>query len=477
MTTPLTSYSPLDGSVVFNGTATETDQVAEVMQRAGEARGPWRRTTPEQRIEIVRHYATELENRSGEISELLSREVGKLAGDAATEVKSSIAKVEVSIDALKNRRAEHVISRGEFAQHIRYEPIGVALVLGPFNFPLHLPGGQIIPALLAGNTVVFKPSEQTVAVGQWMVDAWHRAGLPPDVLQLIIGGGPVATAAIDSPHLGGVFFTGSRKVGQAIHRQLAGRPEVIVALEMGGHNSVVVADAPAGAPLAAQLTYSAFVSAGQRCTCARRAVIVNSSGTEALIDGLVRRAESLRVGFPGDDPAPDIGPLVSARAADALESSYHQLLKMGCRPLVPLQRPSPRPNLVRPAILEADALDEAQRQELGRMEWFGPLLVLQRADDFDQAIELAGETPYGLAASLFGGTREMFERFAREIGTGVANWNRPPTGAAGVLPFGGRGISGNHRPAGFFAIDFCNDPVASIEAEQISEQDPWSVGR
>ncbi len=181
--------------------------------------------------------------------------------------------------------------------------------------------------------------------------------------------------------------------------------------------------------------------------------------------------------MPGDDPVAQIGPLISAHAAAGLQQTYDRLIGLGCSPVVPWQIPQRRPNLVGPAIVDATGLAEQQRRELGKLEWFGPLLVIERVSDIDHAIEAAADTSYGLAAALLGGDRALFGRFVHQVGAGVVNWNRPTTGAAGALPFGGLGDSGNHRPAGFYAIDFCNDPIASLEADTIQDGDPWSVAQ
>ncbi len=352
----------------------------------------------------------------------------------------------------------------------------MVLVLGPFNFPLHLPGGQIIPALLAGNAVVFKPSEQATAVGQWMQEAWQQIGLPEGVFQMISGGVETAVAAIDSPLVNGVFLTGSRAAGRAIGRQLGGRPDVLLALELGGNNPIVVTDVDAAAA-AGVVSLSAFVSAGQRCTCARRAIFVQSDRTASQIDALVAQTRAIRVGLPHDQPAAQVGPLISESAAVALNETYQRLLRLGCQAAVPMASDPRRANLVRPTIVDATRLADQQLAELGEMEWFGPLLVIQRVANFEAAIRSAALTPYGLAASLLGGTRAMFDRFVHHVGAGVVNWNRPTTGAAGSLPFGGLGDSGNHRPAGFYAIDFCNDPVASLESDSLPEEDAWGIAR
>jgi succinylglutamic semialdehyde dehydrogenase len=463
---------------VWQGEATPPAGIEAVMQRAARALPSWHACGASQRSEVVRSYGRQLETGRREITELISREVGKLGWDAAAEVGAAIAKIALSIESYQQRRREQWLDEGSVShaqRRIRYRPLGVSLVLGPFNFPLHLPGGQIVPALLSGNTVVFKPSEQATAVGHWMVEAWRRAGLPPDVLQMITGGVSTATAAIDSPHVAGVFLTGSRAAGRAIHRQLAGRPGVLLALELGGNNPIVVTSEVPAETVAAIVSHAAFVSVGQRCTCARRAIFVDGDGTAAQIAALLARTRRLAVGMPGDDPTPQLGPLISAGAAEALQRTQDRLLQLGCEPLLPFRVDARAANLVHPAIVDASPLSPQSWQEIGQLEWFGPLLVVQRVKDFESGITAAAATPYGLSAALLGGTPSMFDRFVTEVGAGVVNWNGTTTGAAGALPFGGLGDSGNHRPAGYFAIDFCSDPVASLENSQPPASDPWSM--
>ncbi len=476
MSKEFSSNSPIDDSVVWTGRATPTHEIETVMRLSAEASQKWRRTELQTRIDVVRRYGQFLSDHRPEIARLISREVGKLHWDADAEVAASIGKIELTITAMEQRRVQESVVDGPLDRVIRYHPLGVALVLGPFNFPLHLPGGQIIPALLAGNAVVFKPSEQATAVGQWMIEAWRSAGLPDGVLQSVTGGVETAVEAIDFPVVSAIFLTGSRAAGRAIHRQLAGRPEVLLALELGGNNPMVVTDVDRESA-ASLISFSAFISSGQRCTCARRVIFVEGEQTQLQIDALVDRTESLRVGLPDDDPPPHLGPLVSVAAADHLESTYESLLQLGCQPLIPMTRDSQRKNLVRPAIVDATKLSDDQLDQIGGLEWFGPLLVIQRTGEFSQAVDWASRTPYGLAASLLGGSRQMFQQFVDRVGAGVVNWNRPTTGAAGALPFGGLGDSGNHRPAGFFAIDFCSDPVSSLESETLPEGDPWSIAR
>lgn len=482
MSQALISVSPIDGEILWQGFAADEPEVRQCMTTAAKALGAWRLKTIDERIAIVRRFGAELAAKRTEVSTLISREVGKLAWDADGEVAAAIGKVEMSILAREQRACEVQIeashsSAATIQRKIRYQPVGVALVLGPYNFPLHLPGGQIIPALLAGNAVVFKPSEQAMAVAQWMVDAWYRAGLPCDVLQLLPGPAQTAQLAVDAPETSAVFLTGGRAAGNAIHRQLAGRPEVLLALELGGNNPIVTMDSVDPEVAARIVSFSAFVSAGQRCTCARRAFFLKTAAAQTQIDVLVNQTRDLRSGMPFSSPVPQVGPLVSGHAASGVRQIHEHLISLGCKSLLSPVGSKRCSSLLGPAIVDATGIPADAVREMNEMEWFGPLLVVQQVDDFKAALEAAAQTPYGLSAALLGGTEKMFEGFVDRVGAGVVNWNSPTTGAAGALPFGGLGASGNHRPAGFFAIDFCCDPIASLEQSVPLIVDPWGVAK
>ncbi|MFG0261373.1 MAG: aldehyde dehydrogenase family protein, partial [Novipirellula sp. JB048] len=203
--------------------------------------------------------------------------------------------------------------------------------------------------------------------------------------------------------------------------------------------------------------------------------------SDSQLDAILAQTRSLRVGLPTDATMPQIGPLISTAAAEQLKQTYDDLVSRRCEPLVPWQTDSRRANLVYPAIVDATHCSDEDLNAIGALEWFGPLLVIQHVRDFESALRAAANTPYGLAAALLGGSAAMFETFVDRVGAGVVNWNGPTTGAAGNLPFGGLGDSGNHRPAGFHAIDFCSDPVASLQTDSQSETlqqvDLWNVAK
>ena len=475
----LSSLNPADQAVVWRGRQATELQVEQAMQAATAAvadgetgASGWAGTSSEDRTAIVRRYETILRESQDELAELISRETGKPLWECQGEVATCIAKVELSIQAASERRAPLQTMVGEATAEVDYRPLGVVLVLGPYNFPAHLPGGQMIPALLAGNTIVFKPSELTPAVGEWLVDAWQQAGLPAGVVNLLQGGREVAEWAIDYPQLDAVMFTGSLRAGRAIHRRLAGRTDVLLTLEMGGNNPLVVLPDPAGqgaldddpsadlSQVAGMIVASAYVTAGQRCTCARRLILLDDDWSDTLLETLIGRVKRLHVGLPGDDPEPFIGPLISPAAAESMLAAQLAFAQHGGRVLVELRRDARSQALLHPGLIDMTGVAVSQDEE-----HFGPLLQVYRVPDFEAAIRLANDTRFGLAAALIGGSAEQFEQFRHQVRAGVVNWNRQTTGASGRLPFGGLGDSGNHRPVGYWAVDACSDPVASLLAE------------
>jgi succinylglutamic semialdehyde dehydrogenase len=419
----------------------------------------WSRTSLEGRITVARNYAKLLQEHRDPLAVLISAEMGKPVWEALTEVATAIAKVEVSIQAIESRRWTRVERVDGQSAVTRYKPLGVMLVLGPYNFPLHLPGSHIVPALLAGNSIVFKPSEQTPAVGQYLAQLWQAAGLPEGVFNLIHGRGDIAAYAVAHPELNGVLFTGSYRTGVAIHRSLAGQPEKLIALEMGGINPLVVL--PTAEPQIGAQVYtiiqSAFITSGQRCSCARRLILPRGDFGEELLDRLKLAVQSVTIGKPRNEVQPFMGSVVHRFAAEQLLKTQAAWLESGAQALVKMEAIDHHPTILKPGLIETTGCN------LPDEEWFGPLLRVEWAENLEHSIELANATAYGLAASLLGGTMDDFEFFVQGVQAGVVNWNRQTTGASGRLPFGGVGKSGNHRPSAFFAADYTSYPVASLE--------------
>lgn len=458
MTEKLLSYEPATGSLLWEE---HSDVTAEV-ERAASAWMHWAAKPATFRIETMRRFANVVRAKEEELADIIARETGKPLWEAHTEVTAVIGKVDISIAAYSERTGQRRLEGAMGAkQNLRHKPHGVMAVLGPYNFPAHLPNGHIVPALIAGNGIVFKPSEKTPATAAMLVDLYHEAGVPRDLVRLVIGGSDAGKALVEHPLVNGILFTGSARTGIAINRALASNPEKIVALEMGGNNPIVVWDTPDLATAATVIVQSAFTSAGQRCTAARR-LILRDSMTKPLMDELTKITDRLILDHPHADPAPFMGPVIDDQAADGLTESFLTLMSMGGKPVRHMQRPKGELPFVSPAII--DVTNVAERPDI---ELFGPLLQVVQVSDFDSAIREANATRYGLSASLLGGSPEQYDQFWASVRAGIVNWNGPTNGASSAAPFGGVGVSGNHRPSAYYAADYCAYPVASSEAEQL----------
>jgi succinylglutamic semialdehyde dehydrogenase len=335
------------------------------------------------------------------------------------------------------------------------------IVLGPFNLPAHLPGAHIVPALLAGNTLVFKPSELTPAVGQWLAGAWQASGLPAGVLNLLHGSAELARQLASDDRVAGVLFTGSYRAGASLHQLLAGRPEVVLALEMGGNNPLVVHNVADLSSAAMHIVESAYITSGQRCTCARRLIITETSQPERLLEQLRSAISKVRTGLPFDRPQPFMGTLIRPSAAQRMMDAQAALLDNGAKAIVTMHRHENNAAMLTPGLLETTGL------ELEDVEHFGPLLCVIRVPSLEAAIDVANRTRFGLAAGLLADSVDDYRLFCDRIRAGIVNWNRQTTGASGRLPFGGVGASGNHAPSGYFAADYCAYPVASLESQRL----------
>ncbi|NLR71107.1 succinylglutamate-semialdehyde dehydrogenase [Novosphingobium sp. ERN07] len=457
-TAEIVSFEPATGAEVWRGKIGDVDDVVARARRAWPA---WAAQPLATRIELVRRFANEVRKDADKLATIIARETGKPMWEARTEVESVVNKVEISIRAYADRTSQRKLDSAlQGTAALRHKPHGVMAVLGPYNFPAHLPNGHIVPALIAGNVVVFKPSEKTPATGELLAQCFHRAGISAAILQVLIGGPAEGQALVAHDGIDGVLFTGSAHAGIAINRKLASNPGKILALEMGGNNPIVVWDTPKVQDAATLIVQSAFTSAGQRCTAARR-LIVKASMYDEVVGEVKRLADRIIVGAPFDEPSPFMGPVIDNRTADGLTESFVFLLSSGGRPIKHMVRLKDDLPFLSPAIIDVTGVAERPDVEL-----FGPLLQVVKVDDFDAAIAEANNTRFGLSASLIGGNPQDYNRFWANIRAGVVNWNRPTNGASSAAPFGGVGLSGNHRPSAYYAADYCAYPVASSEMDQ-----------
>ncbi|GMQ47812.1 succinylglutamate-semialdehyde dehydrogenase [Vibrio sp. 10N] len=453
------SLSPYDNNIIWEGQSATPEQVELAVSSARKAFVEWKKRPFAEREAIVLAFADKVKERSEEIAIAIAKETGKPLWETRTEAGAMAGKIAISIRAYHQRTGE---SQREAAGNqivLRHRPLGVMAVFGPYNFPGHLPNGHIVPALLAGNTVVFKPSEQTPLVGEIAMKIWEEVGLPAGVINLVQGGKETGIALADSKGIDGVLFTGSANTGHILHRQFAGQPGKMLALEMGGNNPLVVSEAFGDVDAAVYtILQSAYISAGQRCTCARRLYVPFGEKGDQLVESLVSAIKKIRIDEPFAEPAPFMGPQISEQAADHIIAAQAELVKLGGKSLVEAKRLNAA--FVTPALL--DATDIA---ELPDEEYFGPLLQLVRYETLEQAVELANDTRFGLSAGLISERDEEWQYFTDHIRAGIVNRNRQLTGASGDAPFGGPGASGNLRPSAFYAADYCAYPMASMEGD------------
>lgn len=452
----LKSLNPSDGSLVWEGPVAGEAEINTAVTAARQAFPEWAALPLEERATLLTRFARQLESRATQLATLIAREVGKPLPEALAEVSAMAGKVAISRKAW-DQRCSTFQGGGSVT---RFKPHGVVAVLGPYNFPGHLPNGHIVPALLAGNTVVFKPSEHAPATAEATGDCWQATGLPPGVLHILQGGAETAKALTAHPELDGLFFTGSAAIGKLLARQFAETPGRILALEMGGNNPLIIdtANLPDLATAVDITVKSAFLSAGQRCTCARRLVVIESSATEAFLSALCEAAAGLSMGDPLSDPPPFMGPLASPAFADAAARAQEDRLAAGALSLLKARRGASETGFISPAILDVTPVRNLPDEEV-----FGPLLQVIRVRDLKEAISIANQTRYGLAAGVLTTDEAAYRSAWQRLRAGIINWNTQLTGASSAAPFGGTGDSGNLRPSAFFAADYCAYPVASME--------------
>ena len=467
----LATIDPSTGRQTWTSNESTAEDVDRAVKAARAAFEGWALTPLEERIAICQRFRDLLKEHNEELAAIIAEEVGKPLWEARTEVTTMANKVDISVQSHAARTGETAAKVADGNAVLRHRPHGVFGVFGPYNFPGHLPNGHIVPALIAGNTLVFKPSEYAPRTAVRTVQLWEQAGLPPGVLNLVNGGRATGVALSQHPDVDGILFTGSSQTGVALHKQFGGQPGKMLALEMGGNNPLVVWDVQNVDAAVHHAVMSAFISAGQRCTCARRLIVQDGPQGQAFIDRLVEVAGKLAVGPSNADPQPFMGPVVSAAVAKRLVQAQEMMEAQGGKVLLRMRQLDPNAGFVTAGIV-----DVTDATGIPDEEWFGPLLQVIRVADFDRAIATANATEYGLAAALLSPSEDLWKRFAIKARAGVVNWNRPTTGAASSAPFGGVGKSGNHRPSAYYAADYCAYPVASIETAELEMPAKLSPG-
>ncbi len=490
--------------VVFSGVSRVSDLNAAVAA-AREALPTWSAWPIERRAAVLRRFRDLCKARENLIADVICDETGKALWDAKAEASLLANKVDITLDdsatgPLRRVTGFELPLSASRTGRCWFRPHGVMAVVGPFNFPVHLPNGHIVPALLMGNTIVFKPSDKAPACGQMLAELLDEAlrteGAPPGVVNLIQGGVEVAKSLVNHDDLDGILFTGSWPVGRAIMQANLDRPGRMLALEMGGNNPAIVMPDADLRQAAIECVRSAFISTGQRCTCTRR-LIVHRAIADRFIPAILKAASQLVVGDPRSaPPSPPVfmGAIISQAARQAVLDAQSAMHRGGGDGRVLLEAQAITPGgdgagdgwFISPGIVEVDRFVDGRSADrkpappatqLTSSAWphpgadieiFGPLLRISITDSLDDAIAQANATDFGLAASLFssdrarGGGGGAIDRFLREAKAGCLNINTGTAGASSKLPFGGLGRSGNHRPAGAFSLDYCALPIAGM---------------
>lgn len=469
--TPFLSRNPATEELLWQGNSANGEEINAAVTAARQSLPTWSLLPFNDRTAYLKKFKEQLEKNLLDIAEAISKEIGKPLWEAKTEVNAVIGKIDISIEAYLARCPTIEKKHPAGISITRHKPHGVMAVFGPYNFPAHLPHGHIIPALLAGNTVVYKPSESAPLIAELLMKLWEKCDLPPGVLNMIQGGRETGRTLAMQPEINGICFTGSWDTGLILSEILSKHPEKILALEMGGNNPLVVFDVADLTAAAYTTIQSAYITSGQRCSCARRLIIPQNKFGDSFLEKLIALIKTIKVGPYTDTPEPFMGPVINEKAAQHLLGAQSALIAKGANPLIEMHLRKIDTALLSPGLIDVTNIHHRPDEEI-----FGPLLQVIRVPDFKAAIFEANQTLYGLTAGLLSDKKEQYEQFFNEVLAGVINWNTPTTGASSAAPFGGIGHSGNNRPSAFYAADYCAYPVASIEAQKVTLPKELSPG-
>lgn len=458
----------------------QSEHVDHAVAAARAAAPVWASWGFERRARVLRRFAEIANEHAEHVAGVISDETGKVLWDARGEAAALAAKVGITLDPEGvglRRVSDYDVPLSESrVGRCTFRPHGVMAVIGPFNFPAHLPNGHIIPALAMGNTIVFKPSDKTPSVGQLLAAMLLRAlqdeDAPPGVVNLVHGGAENAQKLTSHADIDGILFTGSWQVGRAILEANLDHPGRIIALEMGGNSAAVVLGDADLEQAAIEVARCAFITTGQRCTCTRR-LIVQRPVADKVIGAVVKAASTMIVGDPRAEHPVFMGPIISEASRQAVLKAQEQFARGGGEVLLQATATDGGTGgfYITPGIIRVDRFTRHGSVAGGSAagldagcdeEVFGPLLRISVVDDLDEALLQTNATRYGLAASIFTRDEEAITRFLNEARAGCVNVNTGTAGASSKLPFGGLGISGNHRPAGAFSPDYCAYPVAGM---------------
>jgi succinylglutamic semialdehyde dehydrogenase len=440
----------------------QLNHVEKACKAAKDAYLSWAKLSVDERKVYLLKLKEIFVQHEAEMTQAIARDTGKALWDAATEAKNLANKIDItlneSLKLIKEERITNALPQVDGV--IRYRSRGVMAVIGPFNFPAHLPNGHIIPALIAGNTIVFKPSEQTPFVGQLYSQLIDKAGFPAGVFNMVHGEGETGRRLVAHELVDGILFTGSYEVGLKIKQETLNHYWKILALEMGGKNATVVWDDADIEKAVYETLVGAYMSSGQRCACTSR-IILHDKIADQFTDKFYQAAKKLTIGHWSKNPF--MGPLINSAAVDKYIRFQEMANRENCESLM---RGKALENdykgyYVTPSIHLVKSFDPNSIYQ--KTEIFGPNVAVYRSSDFENTMNIVNSTGYGLVMALFSKNKDLYDTALLKARVGLLNWNRTTNGASSRLPFGGMGKSGNDRPSAHFAIQYCTVPVASLE--------------
>jgi succinylglutamic semialdehyde dehydrogenase len=438
------------------------DHVARAAAAAEKAFKSWSLTPVSERFSALRRLKEVYISEADNMATVIARETGKPLWETNTEVKAMINKIDITLDhsmkLVEDTKVPNALPNVD--GYIRHRARGVMAILGPFNFPGHLPNGHIIPALATGNTVVFKPSELTPAIGQMMAQMFEKAQFPKGVFNLVQGIGETGKRLCADENVDGVLFTGSYETGLKIKQSTIEHYWKLLALEMGGKNATVVWDDADLNKALYETIQGAYLSAGQRCSGTSR-IILHKSIAEKFTERFYETAKKLTIGYWKDNPF--MGPLINSDAVEKYLRFQEIAQREGCERLMRGKAlDTGRPGYyVTPSICLVKEFKEDSVYQ--KSEIFGPNVAIYTVDDFDQALKINDSTGFGLSLAVFTKDRARYDRAVQEARCGLVNWNRTTNGASSRLPFGGFGKSGNDRPTAHYAVQYCTVPISTLE--------------
>lgn len=456
-----TSYSPVNQELLWEGNYSSKKDIILAVSSAKKAFDLWSNLDIQERINYIRKYIEIVEKNKEMLANCISNEVGKPLWESLTEVNGVIGKLDPCIEAYNLRNKTIIKDQSDGSKSImKFKPHGVVGIIGPYNFPAHMPNGHIMAALLAGNTVILKPSEKVPLVSEKVMELWEEAGLPSGVINMVQGDKSVSEDLCLNEDVNGIFFTGSKKAGQNIEKLCLHKK--ICAVEMGGNSPYIVWDTNNLDGAVITIIQSAFITSGQRCLAARRLILPKNEFGDLFINRLVEVSKKIKIGKPNEDVF--MGPLKSKELVDNILNRQEELLQKGGVSLLQSRRLDELGSTyITPGIIDVTDIAEKIDEEI-----IGPFLQVTRVNTLSDGIEKANDSCYGLAAGIITEDEKIYNEFKNKIQAGLISWNKPLK-ASKYAPFGGIKDSGNYRPSGFLSTDYCVYATATVEIEKISD--------